>query len=148
MLLIRLIPLPNTNSILINNADTMQRHVMAYALAVDELKKEMVIRIKAYLLQWYSNDAVSNAVKIADFKITPGKRSIPVYAVKQLLDRLHGMRSCSSCGKCQISLELSLDYVQLPFQGLSGSHDPSCTQIPFSHLNNSPLPTQTKVPES
>jgi hypothetical protein len=68
---------------------------------------------------------MDNTVKVADFKIAMGKLGIPVYAVKQLLNWLHGKRSYSSCGKATLAWTVSSDYIQIPFQGLSGSQDPS-----------------------
>ena len=62
---------------------------MSLTIGVDKLKKEMIIRIKRYLLQWNSNNVLGNAVKITDLEFAPGKLGIPADAIKQLLNRLH-----------------------------------------------------------
>ena len=45
VLVIRLFTLPNTNTVLVNNAYTMQRYAVRYAVGVGNLKKEMTVRV-------------------------------------------------------------------------------------------------------
>lgn len=73
--------MPDPNAVLVNIAYPVEWHAVVHPIAIDKLKKEVVIRVKIDSIKRQANHALLQPIKITDFKHPSGKFSIPVNAI-------------------------------------------------------------------
>ena len=74
--------MPDKNAVFVDIAYTMQRYTVIHVVAINKLKKEMVVRVKIDPIKRQANHALLQPIKITDFKYPSGEFRIPVNAIK------------------------------------------------------------------
>lgn len=73
--------MPDKNAVFVDIAYTMQWDTVIHAVAIDKLKKEVIVRVKVDAIKRQANHALLQPIKKTDFKYPSGKFSIPVNAI-------------------------------------------------------------------
>ena len=83
------VALPDQYPVLEHLADAVQRHHVCSAFYVDDAAGEMVLGLKPHVLQRYVQDAVLDAVVVAEHELAAPELGVPAYAAQELLDGNH-----------------------------------------------------------
>ena len=73
--------MPDKYAVFVDIAYTMQRDTVIHAVAIDKLKKEVVVRVKVDAIKRQANHALLQPIKKTDFKYPSGKFRVPVNAI-------------------------------------------------------------------
>ena len=73
--------MPDKYAVFVDIAYTMQRYTVVHAVAIDKLKKEVVVRVKVDAIKRQANHPLLQPIKKTDFKYPSGKFRIPVNAI-------------------------------------------------------------------
>lgn len=73
--------MPDKNAVFVDIAYTMQWDTVIHAVAINKLKKEVIVRVKVDAIKRQANHALLQPIKKTDFKYPSGKFSIPVNAI-------------------------------------------------------------------
>jgi len=82
--------LPDEFVILINGSDAMVRYRVRFPGLIDELKAEMVVRSKQYVVKIHHEYIVFQAVVISDLESMRGEILIPANPIENFLNGFHG----------------------------------------------------------
>ena len=73
--------MPDTHAVFVDIAYTMERDTVIHAVAINKLKKEVIVRVKVGAIKRQANHALLEPIKKTDFKYPSGKFRIPVNAI-------------------------------------------------------------------
>ena len=73
--------MPDKNAVFVDIAYTMQWDTVIHAVAINKLKKKVIVRVKVDAIKRQANHALLQPIKKTDFKYPSGKFSIPVNAI-------------------------------------------------------------------